>query len=71
MQGASWAGCQEVVLEELGIIMVSCRCVYVIIAGQRKGKLCYCRASKTVTRGTGLQRSSHFLSVCLKDGEKQ
>lgn len=70
-QGTAWAGCQEVVLEELGVIMVSCRCVDMAIAGHSKAELCYCRASKTVKRGTDQQRGRHFLSMCLEDGEKQ
>lgn len=49
--------------------MASCRCVYMIIAA--RVSCVTCRAGKAVKRGTAQHRSSHFLSVCLKDGGKQ
>lgn len=49
--------------------MVSCRCVYIIIAGHRKGEFCYCRASTAVKRGTEKQPFSHRVSE--RGGERQ
>lgn len=70
--GASCAGYQEVLLEELwlGVMVASCKCAYMIIAGHSKGKLWYCRAGKAV-KNRPAEKQPFSFCVSEKQGNRQ